>query len=126
MKERYEYLIDEYGVELIVNTEYAAKNNLYSLKLALPYLSNSYIIPCDIWCRLNPYHAYELYSWYMVLDAKDRESTVRVNRKGELVCVTDFSGGNAMLGIAYLLEEQAAKVRDKIESLCKKDRKSVV
>ncbi len=122
MKERYEYLIDEYGVELIVNTEYAAKNNLYSLKLALPYLSNSYIIPCDIWCRLNPYHAYELYSWYMVLDAKDRESTVRVNRKGELVCVTDFSGGNAMLGIAYLLEEQAAKVRDKIESLCKNSR----
>lgn len=25
MKEQYEYLIDEYGIELIVNEEYAAK-----------------------------------------------------------------------------------------------------
>ena len=29
MKERYEYLIDEYGVELVVNPEYASKNNLH-------------------------------------------------------------------------------------------------
>lgn len=33
MKEKYEYLIDEYGVELIVNADYAAKNNLHSVKL---------------------------------------------------------------------------------------------
>lgn len=29
MKEKYEYLIDEYGVELVVNSEYASKNNLH-------------------------------------------------------------------------------------------------
>lgn len=28
MKEKYEYLIDEYGVDLVVNPEYAIKNNL--------------------------------------------------------------------------------------------------
>ena len=38
MKEKYEYLIDEYEVDLIVNTEYAAKNNLYSLKLVKEHL----------------------------------------------------------------------------------------
>ena len=31
MKEKYEYLMDAYGVELIVNPEYALKNNLHSL-----------------------------------------------------------------------------------------------
>ena len=31
MKEQYEYLIDEYGVELVYNKEYAVKNNLFSL-----------------------------------------------------------------------------------------------
>ena len=41
LKERYEYLIDEFGVELIVNPDYMGKNNLYSLKLALPYLANA-------------------------------------------------------------------------------------
>ena len=45
MKEQYEYLIDEYNVELVVNSEYASKNNLHSLKLASDYLSNSYIVP---------------------------------------------------------------------------------
>ena len=38
MKEKYEYLIDKYEVELIVNTEYAAKNNLHSLKLVKEHL----------------------------------------------------------------------------------------
>lgn len=31
MKECFEYLIDDYGVELIVNNSYARKNNLYSM-----------------------------------------------------------------------------------------------
>ena len=48
MKEQYEYLIDEYGVELVVNSEYASKNNIHSLKLVLDKISNTYIIPCDI------------------------------------------------------------------------------
>ena len=71
MKEQYEYLMDLYGVELIVNPAYASKNNLYSIKLALEHLSNSYIIPCDIWCNQNPYNRNELYSWYMVSDLID-------------------------------------------------------
>ncbi len=94
MKEKYEYLIDEYGVELVVNSEYAVKNNLHSLKLVLNHLSNSYIIPCDIWCDRNPYQSHELYSWYMVSDLIDNDSSVRVNRKMELVSVPQNVGGN--------------------------------
>lgn len=54
MKEQYEYLIDEYDVTLIVNADYASKNNLHSLNLASEYLKNSYIIPCEIWCKDKP------------------------------------------------------------------------
>jgi len=122
MKEQYEYLIDAYGVELIVNPDYASKNNLHSMALALSHLSNTYIIPCDIWCRQNPYNRYELYSWYMVSDLVDHESLVRANRKMELVSIPEFSGGNAMIGISYLLEEQAAIVRKRVEELCKDSR----
>lgn len=64
-----------------VNEEYTTKNNLYSVKKVLNHLSNTYIIPCDIWCDKNPYHHHELYSWYMVSDLIDDDSTVRVNRK---------------------------------------------
>ena len=122
MKERYEYLIDKYGVELVVNPEYASKNNLYSVRLILAHLSNTYIIPCDIWCNTNPYRRNELYSWYMVSDLVNDESTVRVNRKMELVFVPHTAGGNEMIGISYLVEEQAAIVRKRVQELCKDSR----
>ena len=117
MKEQYEYLIDEYGVDLIVAPDYASKNNLHSLKTAADHLSNSYIIPCDIWCEKNPYSRNELYSWYMVSDLVDDDSTVRVNRKQELVVQKEQAGGNAMIGICYLLEAEAAVVRERLEEL---------
>lgn len=116
MKEQYEYLIDEYGVELIVNSEYASKNNLHSMKLAVNHLSNSYIVPCDIWCENNPFQRHELYSWYMVSDEVDEDSMVRINRKNELISVPKEASGNGMIGIAYLLEDDAAIVREKIEA----------
>lgn len=102
MKEQYEYLIDKYNVQLIVNPDYSSKNNLYSLRLALGHLSSTYVIPCDIWCRHNPYKAYELYPWYMVSNEPDTESSVKINRKMELIKTADYTGGNKMIGIAYL------------------------
>lgn len=115
MKEQFEYLIDEYDVELIINEEYSTKNNLHSLALAASHLSNTYIIPCDIWCDRNPFHRQELYSWYMVSDLVDNESNVRANRKMELVSVPKKQGGNAMVGISYLVGEQSETVRERLK-----------
>ena len=70
-------------------------------------MKDAYIIPCDIWCDRNPFHRHELYSWYMVSDLVDNESNVRVNRKMELVTARESSGGNAMIGICYLVKEDA-------------------
>ena len=113
MKDKFEYLINEYGVELIINEEYADKNNLHSLALAATYISNTYIIPSDIWCDRNPFRRQESYSWYMVSDLIDDESTVRVNRKMELVI--DNQCGNKMVGIACLVEEQSKVVRERLK-----------
>lgn len=112
MKEQFEYLIDDFGVHLVVNSEYATKNNLHSLNLVSDKLSNSYIVLGDLWCESNPFSCDELYSWYMVSDLIDDDSEVRVNRKGELVR-TDL-GGNTMVGISYLLDAESEIVRSKI------------
>ena len=120
MKEAYEYLIDKFGVRLAVNSEYALKNNLYSLELVSSLLGNTYIIPCDIWCGANPFSSRELYSWYMVSDLVDDESGIRVNRKPELVEVEPERAGNAMIGIAYLTREDACRVRERLQELCPK------
>ena len=116
MKESFDYLIDEYGVELVVNTEYASKNNLLSLALVADRISNTYIIPSDIWCDRNPFNSHEMYSWYMVSDIVENDSDVRVNRKMELVKVSEHTGGNAMIGISYLLEEDAKEIREKLKN----------
>ena len=120
MKEKYEYLIDKYGINLVYNPDYALKNNIHSLRLVIDKISNTYIIPCDIWAERNPFSRQELYSWYSVSDIVDDDSTVRINRKMELVSVEDGKAGNTMIGISYLLEEQASIVREKINAYCNK------
>ena len=50
----------------------------------------------------------------MVSDLMDDESTVRVNRKMELV--TSNQGGNAMVGISYLVGEQSKVVRERLKA----------
>lgn len=114
MKESYEYLMDQYGVKLLVNREYAEKNNLHSLAMAADRIGNTYIVPCDIWCEKNPFSADELYSWYMVTDLIDDESDVRVNRKLELVAVDDRKSGNTMIGISYILKEDGEWLRERL------------
>lgn len=119
MKESFDYLIDEYNVDLVVNPNYAAKNNLSSIALVADRISNTYIVPSDIWCDRNPFNSHEMYSWYMVSDIVDNDSDVRVNRKMELVKVREHDGGNTMVGLSYLLEEDAKVIREKIKELAK-------
>ena len=56
----------------------------------------------------------------MVTDLVDDESDVRVNRKLELVSVDAEKSGNAMVGIAYILEEEAGELQSQIKEMSKK------
>lgn len=117
MKEKYEYLVDKFGVKLIYNSDYASKNNLYSLKLAKKYLNNTYIIPCDIWCKKNPFSCYESSSWYMVSDLLAYESNIKVNENMIMDIIPTESKGNTMIGIAYLIGDVADIVKQRLEKL---------
>ena len=102
LKEKFEYLIDEYNVELVYNKDYSVKNNLASLALVADKINNTYILPSDIWLEENPFDNVEMYPWYLVSDQLDDDSTVRVNRKNELVRLNNNLKGNKMIGVAYL------------------------
>ena len=119
MKERFEYLMDAFGVELVVNPEYARKNNLHSLARVAGRLRNCYIVPCDLWCADNPFSRRELHSWYLVREDFDPDSTVRVNRKGELKSST---GGNKMLGISYLTGPVGEAILRRVRELAREPR----
>ena len=118
MKDAFEYLIDEFGVRLVYNEEYASRNTLRSLDLVISEISNTYIVPSDLWCAKNPFAERELYSWYLVGDRMDPESQVRLNRRGELVRTREREEGNAMLGIAYVAGAEAGVLRERAALMC--------
>lgn len=113
-KEQFEYLIDQYDVQLIVNTDYHSMNNLHSLSLASNKLRNSYIVPCDIWCEKNPFSKIELYPWYMVTDRMVPQSRIKSNRSNELIRIADDENGNREIGIAYITEDKAEIIKESI------------
>lgn len=101
-KEKFHYLLEKYGVSLVVNSEYAVKNNLHSLFLASSRLENAYVMPSDIWCETNPFQSQELYSWYMMSPVPDVDSQVVVTKLEQLSKVSGKKIGHRMIGIAYL------------------------
>ncbi len=113
-KEQFEYLIDKYGVELVVNDRYAVTNNLHSMALVKEKLENCYVCPGDVRCRENPFSKRELYSWYMVSKKESPESSVRVNRKNELAVVCPPTLGNEMLGISYISAQDSQSIAQRL------------
>lgn len=114
MKEKFEYLIDEYGVELIVNSDYADKNNLHSMYLARKYLANTYILPCDLYCNENPFQSSEPYAWYMVSNKMTLETDFRVNTKSEIVKIPNNMLGNRDISICYLTKDISDYVKEQL------------
>ena len=117
MKEQFEYLIDDFGVVLVTNSKYQKRNNLYSLSLLKEKIDNTYIIPCDIYCRENPFNVNEVYSWYMVSDELVDDYAIKVNRNYEII-MENTQKGNQMVGISYICGDISDKVSQKISLLC--------
>ncbi len=107
LKEKFEYLIDQYGVKLIYNPEYLSKNNLASVYYARNEMQgkNMYLLSSDNWMRENLYHTYECDSWYSAVykEGETSEWCFSLNKKGKVLSVK--SGGRdawVMYGSVFL------------------------
>lgn len=118
LKEKFEYLIDKYNVKLVCNSMYSEKNNLHSLFCVKNDISDTYIIPSDLWCAKNPFNKSEFFSWYMIGESVDQDSTVRVNRRLELENIKKNEIGNVMMGISYITAADSILLIKKIEDFC--------
>ncbi|GHU72161.1 choline kinase [Spirochaetia bacterium] len=112
MKEKFNYLIDKYGVTLIYNPEFAIKNNLSSLYCVLPYLCSSYLLMADNWIEKNIFNEYETRSWFSCIYFRGETDewcvTVDENDKIESISI----GGQdayAVVGPAYFSPSFSAK-----------------
>lgn len=105
MKEAFFYLEERYGVTIVVNTEYATRNNHSSLWAARRFLGNSLIISSDQYFTKNIFPAYSYESWCTVspLEASSNEETVVVDSAGRVLEVReDATGDYLMQGPCYL------------------------
>ena len=118
MKEKYDYLIDSYDVKLVYNKNYSTKNNLHSLNCVQKKIENTYIVPCDIWCKNNPFNTAEFHSWYLVTDAEDENSTVRISRMLNLETTKKNQSGNKMIGISYINKNDSVILKNNMNELC--------
>ena len=77
LKEKFEYLIDKFGVKLLYNPEYHNKNTLTTLYRARECFigRNTYLLSSDNWMRSNMYHTYECGAWYSSVFMKGETSS---------------------------------------------------
>lgn len=103
-REQFAYLETKYQVELVDNPDYIEKNNLHSMALVKDRISNSFIIPCDIWCLENPFLETYDQSCYLMYD---RNEGVEENRPY----------WNSMTGIAFLAAGDYDKFKSRLSQL---------
>lgn len=63
-KEYFFYLAAKYGVKILVNSEFAEKNNSWTLWLARKQLGNTYVCSSDDFFTENPFERYVYKSYY--------------------------------------------------------------
>ena len=113
MKEHYEFLIDKYNVKLVVNSHYKDWNNIYSLFLVKDDISDTYVLPCDVWFEKNPFSTIEDESWYLFGEEQVPGSNWQVKNNEKVRF--NSSKGNKMIGLAYLNEMQGKNISKLLE-----------
>ena len=110
LKEKFDYLIDAYGVKLLYNPEYSVKNTLGTLYHARKAMEgkNFYILSSDNWMRENMYHSVEPLSWYAAsyMEGETKEWVLHCAKDGQIKSV-EVGGENAycMYGPVFLKKE---------------------
>ncbi len=64
MKEKFQYLVEKYGVILVESTDYEKKNNHASVYAARKYLKNSIVTSSDLYFTENIFQTYAYDSYY--------------------------------------------------------------
>ena len=118
-KEKYEYLIDKFGVKLKINMTYHEKNNMHSLNIVKEKIDNTYIIPSDVYFYENPFCKYEGYSWYMISDTEKSSSYIKENRKREIVITKDKESTNKMVGVSFISKDDFEGVKKILDEYSK-------
>lgn len=103
-QESFYYLEEKFGVHLVINNEYATRNNNASLMLVREHLSNTYICSSDNYFEKNPFEKYVWRSYYAAEYSKGptKEWCLKEDSDGRITGV-NIGGSDSwfMIGHAY-------------------------
>lgn len=107
-KEYFFYLEDEFGVKLVLNEEYATRNNNSSLMAVRNILGRTYICSSDDYFVENPFRPYEYKAFYAAQysEGPTEEWCMEIGPKGRIKSVS-IGGSDSwyMIGHAFFDEE---------------------
>lgn len=106
-KEKFEYLKDEFNVDLITNKDFETTTSLHSLYLAKDSIQNTFILPSDVWLKENIFKNATTHSWYLV-----KQSATNFKNSPLKIAVG---------GTAYIAEKDAVHLQRQLEKMDSKD-----
>ncbi|MDY2776783.1 MAG: phosphotransferase [Collinsella sp.] len=118
-KESFYYLEDKYGVNIVINREYAERNNNSSLMLVREILSNTYICSSDNYFTENPFESHVWGAYYSAehSEGPTKEWCMSTGAHDRIVKV-EIGGEDAwyMIGHAYMDRAFSARFREILEA----------
>lgn len=106
MKERFYYLEDRFGVNLVENTDYLHRNNNGSVNAARDYLGSAYVCSSDQYLADGFFRTYEYASYCTAVyyDEANQEQALKIGAKDKILGIESFNDGDSwcIQGPAYL------------------------
>lgn len=120
-KEEFFYLEDEFGVKIVINSEYAERNNNSTIYKVRDILGNTYICSSDDYFSINPFEQYVYTSYYsgVYQNGPTNEYCLITKGKDNRIVEVTFGDSDAwmMMGHAYWNYEYAKKFVEILERI---------
>ena len=120
MADSFEYLIDKYGVKLIVVDDYAERNNHSSVLAAKDHIGNTIVTSSDLYFEENIFQKYAFDSYYCSVFKDGKTAERAIVTDGDDKIIETFYGDKACdtwvtLGYAFFSNDFSRKMIGYIE-----------
>lgn len=125
LAEKFDYLKNKYGVNLIFNEKYDKYNNIYTMNLVKELLGDSYVIDADIYLNRNffenkvqkstyfaPYRNSFENEWKLIYDDNNEVHGIEIVEKGE---------GHILAGVSYWSKRDSDIIKKELTSIMNSD-----